>query len=52
MMVLGTEYAGIVEAIGRGVTAFAIGDRVFGCDEGAFGTARRRCNSSSIAGSA
>ncbi|WP_433477357.1 NAD(P)-dependent alcohol dehydrogenase [Spirillospora sp. CA-142024] len=36
--VLGTEYAGVVEAAGPGVTAFAIGDRVFGYNEGAFGT--------------
>ncbi|PRY02082.1 NAD(P)-dependent alcohol dehydrogenase [Allonocardiopsis opalescens] len=35
--VLGTEYAGVVAAVGGGVTAFAVGDRVFGYNEGAFG---------------
>ncbi|MER5400344.1 NAD(P)-dependent alcohol dehydrogenase [Streptomyces sp. NPDC002599] len=38
LTVLGTEYAGVVEAAGGGVTSFAVGDRVFGYNEGAFGT--------------
>jgi NADPH:quinone reductase-like Zn-dependent oxidoreductase len=35
--VLGNEFAGVIEAVGGGVTSFKLGDRVFGYCEGRFG---------------
>jgi NADPH:quinone reductase-like Zn-dependent oxidoreductase len=35
--ILGSEFAGVVDAVGRSVTAFDVGDRVFGYNEGPFG---------------
>jgi NADPH:quinone reductase-like Zn-dependent oxidoreductase len=35
--VLGTEFAGVVEAVGSAATSFSVGERVFGYCEGRFG---------------
>ena len=35
--IIGTEFAGIIDALGSGVTSFKVGDRVFGYDERWFG---------------
>lgn len=35
--ILGNEFAGVVEAVGSGVTSFEVGDKVFGYNEGPFG---------------
>ncbi len=33
-MVLGNEYAGVVDAVGNSVTAFSVGEKVFGYNAG------------------
>lgn len=38
LTILGTEFAGVVAETGANVTKFAVGDRVFGYNEGPFGT--------------
>jgi NADPH:quinone reductase-like Zn-dependent oxidoreductase len=35
--ILGNEFAGVVAAVGSGVTSFKVGDKVFGYNEGPFG---------------
>src|ERR1700758_1138578 len=37
LTILGTEFAGVVEPGGAGVTSFEVGDKVFGYNEGPFG---------------
>jgi NADPH:quinone reductase-like Zn-dependent oxidoreductase len=37
LTIIGTEFAGVVEAAGSGVTSFRVGDRVFGYDERSLG---------------
>ncbi|MGJ6967610.1 NAD(P)-dependent alcohol dehydrogenase [Streptosporangium sp. G11] len=37
LRILGNEFAGEVEAVGGGVTAYRVGDRVFGYNDGTFG---------------
>ena len=41
--VLGTEFAGVVEAVGSGVTSFELGQRVFGYNEGPSVLMRSTC---------
>ena len=37
LTILGTEFSGVVDAVGSAVTSFAVGDRVFGYSEDRFG---------------
>lgn len=34
---LGCEFAGVIEAVGKGITTFQVGDKVFGFNEATFG---------------
>lgn len=34
---LGCEFAGVIEAVGKGITTFKVGDKVFGFNEATFG---------------
>lgn len=36
---LGMDFAGTISAVGSGVTGFAVGDEVYGCDKGDFARA-------------
>lgn len=42
VQILGSEFAGVVEAVGRSVTRYQVGDRVFGFSEGRFGAHAER----------
>lgn len=35
--IFGCEFAGVIEAIGKGVTTFKVGDRIFGFNDKSFG---------------
>jgi NADPH:quinone reductase-like Zn-dependent oxidoreductase len=38
--ILGTEFAGVVAAVGTAISGFKVGDRVFGVNHGNFGAHR------------